>query len=90
MKTGGAIREKIAEDAIEGVIAPRAFPEIRAGFPYRAVLAFPGAMLSGRTRRRGRGANQPAPEGRCSSCATSSSGSRRRRAADYHDRWSAD
>jgi|SRR5208282_408829 len=39
---GGAIREKTAEGAIEGVIAARAYPEIRAGFPYRAVLVIPG------------------------------------------------
>jgi XTP/dITP diphosphohydrolase len=42
---GGAIREKTAEGVIEGVIAERAYPEIRAGFPYRAVL-----VLSGRNR----------------------------------------
>ena len=35
---GGVVREKTAEGAIEGVIAERAYPEIRAGFPYRAVL----------------------------------------------------
>jgi XTP/dITP diphosphohydrolase len=39
---GGAIREHTAEGAIEGVIAERAYPEIRAGFPYRAVLVIPG------------------------------------------------
>ncbi len=39
---GGAIREKTAEGAIEGAIAERAYPEIRAGFPYRAVLVIPG------------------------------------------------
>ena len=38
----GAIREDTAEAAIEGVIAERAYPEIRAGFPYRAVLVIPG------------------------------------------------
>jgi len=38
---GGAIREKTAEGAIEGMIAERAYPEIRAGFPYRAVLVIP-------------------------------------------------
>ena len=38
----GVIREKTAEGAIEGVIAERAYPEIRAGFPYRAVLVVPG------------------------------------------------
>lgn len=39
----GSIREKTAEAAIEGVIAERAYPEIRAGFPYRAVLVIPGS-----------------------------------------------
>lgn len=34
----GGVREVVAEDAIEGLIAPRAYPEIRPGFPYRAVL----------------------------------------------------
>jgi len=38
----GVIREKTAEGAIEGIIAERAYPEIRAGFPYRAVLVVPG------------------------------------------------
>jgi XTP/dITP diphosphohydrolase len=38
----GALCEKTAEAAIEGVIAERAYPEIRAGFPYRAVLVIPG------------------------------------------------
>ena len=38
----GMIREKTAEGAIEGVIAERAYPETRAGFPYRAVLVVPG------------------------------------------------
>ena len=33
--------EVIAEDAIEGLIAPRIFPEVRPGFPYRAVLWLP-------------------------------------------------
>jgi inosine/xanthosine triphosphate pyrophosphatase family protein len=37
----GRLREKTAEGAIEGVIAERAYPEIRAGFPYRAVLVIP-------------------------------------------------
>ncbi|HEY6298251.1 MAG TPA: non-canonical purine NTP pyrophosphatase [Candidatus Binatus sp.] len=39
---GGVLREKIADGAIEGVIAARAYSEIRAGFPYRAVLVIPG------------------------------------------------
>ena len=38
---GGEVRERIAEAAIEGVIGDRAYPEIRAGFPYRAVLYLP-------------------------------------------------
>lgn len=41
-KEGGVIREKTAEGAIEGVIAERAYSEIRPGFPYRAVLIIPG------------------------------------------------
>ncbi len=40
-KDGGVVREVVAEDAIEGLIAPRAYPEIRPGFPYRAVLWLP-------------------------------------------------
>jgi len=40
-KRDGALREVVAEDAIEGLIAPRAFPEVRPGFPYRAVLWLP-------------------------------------------------
>jgi XTP/dITP diphosphohydrolase len=39
---GGEIRENTAEGAIEGTIAERAYPRIRAGFPYRAVLVIPG------------------------------------------------
>jgi XTP/dITP diphosphohydrolase len=39
---GGVLREKTAAGAIEGVIAERAYSEIRAGFPYRAVLVIPG------------------------------------------------
>ena len=38
---GGVIREKTAAAAIEGTIAERAYSEIRAGFPYRAVLVIP-------------------------------------------------
>ena len=38
---GGRVRERIAEAAIEGVIAHRAYPQIRAGFPYRSVLFMP-------------------------------------------------
>ena len=40
-KADGAAREVVAEDSIEGLIAPRTFPEVRAGFPYRAVLWLP-------------------------------------------------
>lgn len=39
---GGVLREKTAAGAIEGLIAERAYCEIRAGFPYRAVLVIPG------------------------------------------------
>ena len=38
---GGQVRERVAEAAIEGVIAERAYPILRAGFPYRAVLFMP-------------------------------------------------
>ena len=38
---GGQVRERVAEAAIEGVIAERAFPLLREGFPYRAVLFMP-------------------------------------------------
>ena len=38
---GGQIRERVAVAAIEGVIAERAYPILRAGFPYRAVLFMP-------------------------------------------------
>jgi XTP/dITP diphosphohydrolase len=41
-QNGAALREKTAEAAIEGVIAERAYREIRPGFPYRAVLVIPG------------------------------------------------
>jgi XTP/dITP diphosphohydrolase len=37
----GATCERVAEAAIEGVVAPRLYPEIRPGFPYRAVLWLP-------------------------------------------------
>lgn len=37
----GAGRERVAEAAIEGVIARRAWPHMRPGFPYRAVLYLP-------------------------------------------------
>lgn len=38
---GTGAREAVAEDVIEGMIPPRAYPEIRPGFPYRAVLWLP-------------------------------------------------
>ena len=38
---GDEVRERTAEAAIEGIIAERAYPEIRPGFPYRAVLMLP-------------------------------------------------
>jgi XTP/dITP diphosphohydrolase len=41
----GIVREAIAEAAIEGVIAERAWPVIRRGFPYRAVLFLPDRNL---------------------------------------------
>ncbi|HUA35591.1 MAG TPA: non-canonical purine NTP pyrophosphatase [Candidatus Binataceae bacterium] len=41
----GIVRESIAEAAIEGVIAARAWPVIRPGFPYRAVLFLPDRNL---------------------------------------------
>ena len=41
----GIVRESIAEAAIEGVIAERAWPVIRPGFPYRAVLFLPDRKL---------------------------------------------
>jgi XTP/dITP diphosphohydrolase len=37
----GVLREKTAKGAIEGVIAERAYAQIRAGFPYRSVLVIP-------------------------------------------------
>lgn len=40
-RDGGDVRETVAEAAIEGIIAERAHPEIRRGFPYRAVLWLP-------------------------------------------------
>ena len=40
-RVDGVMREADAEDAVEGLIAPRAYPEVRPGFPYRAVLWLP-------------------------------------------------
>jgi len=38
---GNAVYERVAEAALEGVIAERCYPEIRPGFPYRSVLYLP-------------------------------------------------
>ena len=38
---GGRIHERVSEAALEGVIANRAWPRMRKGFPYRAVLFLP-------------------------------------------------
>ena len=35
------VRERVAEGALEGVIADRVWPRMRPGFPYRAVLLLP-------------------------------------------------
>jgi inosine/xanthosine triphosphate pyrophosphatase family protein len=35
------VREAAAEATLEGVIADRCYPQVRAGFPYRAVLYLP-------------------------------------------------
>ncbi len=40
-REGGLARESVAEAAFEGIIADRCYPEIRPGFPYRAVLFIP-------------------------------------------------
>jgi len=37
----GRIHERVSEAALEGVIADRVWPRMRAGFPYRAVLILP-------------------------------------------------
>jgi len=37
----GIVREAVAEAALEGTIAERCYPEVRAGFPYRSVLYLP-------------------------------------------------
>lgn len=37
----GRVRERTADGAIEGVIGAHAYREVRAGFPYRAVLYIP-------------------------------------------------
>jgi XTP/dITP diphosphohydrolase len=38
---GGARRERVVEAAFEGTIADRCYPQIQAGFPYRAVMIVP-------------------------------------------------
>ncbi|MGH7913473.1 MAG: non-canonical purine NTP pyrophosphatase [Candidatus Binataceae bacterium] len=38
----GRTHERVSEAALEGVIADRVWPRMRAGFPYRAVLFLPG------------------------------------------------
>jgi XTP/dITP diphosphohydrolase len=40
-REGGLARESVVEAAFEGIIAERCYPEIRPGFPYRAVLFIP-------------------------------------------------
>jgi XTP/dITP diphosphohydrolase len=37
----GLVRERVAEAALEGIIAECCYPEIRSGFPYRSVLYLP-------------------------------------------------
>ena len=37
----GIVCERVAEAALEGIIAERCYPEIRPGFPYRSVLYLP-------------------------------------------------
>ncbi len=38
----GRLHERVSEAALEGVVADRVWPRMRAGFPYRAVLFLPG------------------------------------------------
>ena len=38
---GGGVRERVVDAALEGVIARSVYSEIRAGFPYRAVMWLP-------------------------------------------------
>ena len=40
-QVGGAPRECVTQAAMEGVIAERAWPRVRPGFPYRSVLYLP-------------------------------------------------
>jgi XTP/dITP diphosphohydrolase len=41
-EAGGARRARVVEAAFEGTIATCCYPQIQAGFPYRAVLIVPG------------------------------------------------
>jgi XTP/dITP diphosphohydrolase len=40
-EVAGVPRERVTQAAMEGVIAERAWPRVRAGFPYRSVLYLP-------------------------------------------------
>ncbi len=40
-RVGGAVRERVAEGALDGAIARTAYPAITPGFPYRSVLFIP-------------------------------------------------
>jgi XTP/dITP diphosphohydrolase len=40
-RDGESIRERVSEAALDGIIAERVWPEMRPGFPYRAVLFLP-------------------------------------------------
>jgi len=40
-REGAEVRERVAEAAIEGVIPEHRYPQMRRGFPYRAVLFIP-------------------------------------------------
>ncbi len=76
---GGVIREKTAEGAIEGVIAERAYRRDSRGISVSRGAGYSRAqLLPGRTRRRGRGANQPAAD--CGAQAARRAGADSRRA----------
>jgi XTP/dITP diphosphohydrolase len=40
-RDAGGVQERTAEAALDGIIADRAYPSIRPGFPYRSVLFIP-------------------------------------------------
>ncbi len=40
-RADGRIHERVSEAALEGVVAERVWPNMRPGFPYRAVLLLP-------------------------------------------------